>query len=159
MWSKIWAPSFELKSYLPRASLLQTQPYSLGPNLSTQVKLSQSGTFHLRVNLSYHHPSPFAGPFLSLATSFPSRPLPLIPAYLVYLLVFCLPLPSSSSTYPLEGMLAQTDCPGWQGLQRSVWGDTTLWSLSPISSCRCILVLIGLGLTGLGSQWTLGQSS
>ena len=45
---QIRVPSFKLRSYLHRASLLQTQPYSLGSNLSTQVKLSHSTTFHLR---------------------------------------------------------------------------------------------------------------
>ena len=38
----IWVPNFKLNSYLSRASLLQTKPYSLGPNLSTQVKLYHS---------------------------------------------------------------------------------------------------------------------
>ena len=38
----------ELISTMHRASLLQTQPYSLGPNLSTQVKLSHSTIIHLQ---------------------------------------------------------------------------------------------------------------
>ena len=43
----IWVPNFKLNSYLSRASLLQTKPYSLGPNLSTQVKLNHSSAKNL----------------------------------------------------------------------------------------------------------------
>ena len=78
----------------------------------------------IRLNFFQHHSSRFAGPFLSLATPLPSSPLSLIPAHLIHLHVFCLSLPTSSSTDPLKGVLDQADCPGWQRLQRSVWGDT-----------------------------------
>ena len=111
----------------------QTSPHRWNSHLvSSEKNPSQNITRVLASQKNLlHHSSHFAGPFLSLATPLPSSPLSLILAHLLHMHVFCLPLPTSSSTNPLEGVLAQADCPGWQGLQRGVWGNAELWSLSP----------------------------